>query len=273
MHNAATVHPLIWLKLALRADVTATAKNIASAMAVQFANRDTGLICPSVPTLAEFLGISEAAVKRAIKALCQARLLHRTEGRGRGNHTRYSLLMPRNVVPFRTSKPKVETADDMPADTPEKGAETGQKKGFTSEPLNRNPQTEKGSFMTKKGVTSELSRNITKNITNTRTDARARLDNPPSSRPMAHLRAFVPVGSDFEREWTQWLERRDLPSLSAFADIIRQHGQDGFDLPWKTPPSEHNGTATMMAERFVAWGLARKAARVAPTYIAHSATA
>lgn len=129
----AQINRFEWQKAVLQsADLNATAKALASAMAVQFANDETGQLNPSVTTLADYLKASKASIKRAVKALVDGGWLGRTEGRGRGNRTVYRLLSPGRVVALPARK---------------KGAESAPKKGRTHA-----PSPEKGCRFVRKRV-------------------------------------------------------------------------------------------------------------------------
>ncbi len=98
-----------WLKAVLQdGDLPDRAKTIASVLAVQFANDDTGQINPSASTLADYIGASKDTVKRAVADLVAAGWIARTEGRGAGNRTQYTLLSPGKVVPFTGQKKGAE---------------------------------------------------------------------------------------------------------------------------------------------------------------------
>ena len=108
-----------WLKSATRSELPDSAKVVASVLAIQFVDRETGKLCPSLSTLCDYLGCSLSKLKRAFKALVDAGWLHRTEGRGRGNLTRYTLTSPGKIVAFKA---------------PKKAPKPVQEKGFKSEP-------------------------------------------------------------------------------------------------------------------------------------------
>jgi len=94
-----------WLKAVTQAEnLLPAAKVIATALSVQFANDETRQIDPEVTTLADCVKTSVDTVKRAIRALVDAGWLGKTEGRGRGNRTSYTLLSPGKIISFSTQK-------------------------------------------------------------------------------------------------------------------------------------------------------------------------
>lgn len=94
-----------WAKAVLQAEgLSGTAKNIAAAISLQFANDETGQINPSQETLADYLKVHRDTIKRAMRELRNAgwMLLMGTGGRGKAPQIR--LLTPGKIIPFRRSK-------------------------------------------------------------------------------------------------------------------------------------------------------------------------
>lgn len=92
-----------WLKAVVQSGgLKDRTKTVGAALAVQFANDETGQINPSVRTLANYTTQSIDTVKRAVKELVDDGWLGRTEGRGRGNKTAYVLGSPGRVVSIST---------------------------------------------------------------------------------------------------------------------------------------------------------------------------
>lgn len=88
-----------WLRKVMHdTSLTTTTRLVASALAVEFCNFETGNLYPKVATACECLGISFASAKRAISALVDAGWLDRTEGRGAAKKTSYSLLVQGRVL-------------------------------------------------------------------------------------------------------------------------------------------------------------------------------
>lgn len=204
-----------WLKAIMqRRDLTTASKVVASALSVQFANGQTGQINPSLDTLVEYLGLSLATIKRAIKQLAQSGWLDRTEGRGAGNHTRYSLKTPCKIMPFRARKKRSQAS-------------------FYDH--------EKGSTENAKGFVSELSYKAEQSKEQKAALEASRLDGEPSASARGAPRtsgAFVSKRSFACRQWEafskealgDWMER-------AFPEVLRD-GEAGYLVPTKYPPTQ-----------------------------------
>lgn len=117
--TAQTLNRFEWLKAVNRSDLLPRAKVAASALAIEFCNDRTGRLNPGVNTLADATGQTVDTVKRAIRDLTDSGWLGRTEGRGRGNKTEYTLLSPGKVIAMASTK---------------KGAHMHQAKGGTHAP-------------------------------------------------------------------------------------------------------------------------------------------
>lgn len=104
MGNAA-INRFEWLRAVTQAEnLLPAAKVIATALSVQFADDKTGRINPKVTTLADYVKMSVDTVKRAIRALADAGWLGRTEGRGRRNHTSYTMCSRVKSSHFRPKR-------------------------------------------------------------------------------------------------------------------------------------------------------------------------
>tara|TARA_R110002074_G_scaffold139328_8_gene284945 strand:+ start:2389 stop:2826 length:438 start_codon:yes stop_codon:yes gene_type:complete len=134
-----TLNRFEWAKAVNRSDLLDRAKTVAWALAIEFCNDDTGRLDPSLTTLAEATGKTVDTVKRAIRDLTDGGWLARTEGRGRGNKTEYTLLSPGKVIAISSTK---------------KGAPMHQTKGGTDAPLTK----EKGAPVHGKGGTGARKR-------------------------------------------------------------------------------------------------------------------
>ncbi|WP_371171476.1 helix-turn-helix domain-containing protein [Aliiroseovarius sp. 2305UL8-7] len=196
-----------WQKAVLQVrNLNSTAKLVASALSVQFANDETGQLSPGLATLMEFLGLPLSTLKRAIRQLIDAGWLSRSEGRGAGNYTYYKLLAPCKIVPFRPKK-------------------KGSKASLSAK--------EKGSQVAQKVSTHELS------YKEQSKEQKARLspspDLPHEGQPGEALR-FVPGGGGyFEREWDDALRSYGLSSLHRALPQIINDGQKGYLLPDRCP--------------------------------------
>jgi len=232
-----SVNRFEWLKGALQSpDLNSTAKALASALAVQFTNDETGQTNPKVTTLAEFLGMSVATVKRAIVDLVKARWLHRTEGRGNGNRTRYTLVSPGKIVRFRAR----QTAKSAP----EKGAEMTP---FTGSDLSLQANS-KGSDTSFHRLKSEPSY-IEQSLEQKGAPADAFRNHTFTGN--AFPGPILIKSSDHEKlgAWGRWLRSQGFPALSVF-NLERSNAKKGsvyLALPWRTPPDRPDMVAEARA--------------------------
>ena len=205
--SAAFLNRFEWLKAVMQAeDLNPAAKNVATALAVQFANDQTGQINPSVVTLADYLKTSGDTVKRAVRALVEGGWLGRTEGRGRGNRTTYILLSPGRVVAISDAK---------------KGADMHEKGG------NAAPSRIEQSFE-QNGAPAEGYRQAE------RYRHHRFAGNAWEGPAMVSGADHAALG-----EWGRWLIAEGFPPLAAFP-IKRAGGKRGsefYGLPWKRPPT------------------------------------
>ncbi|WP_424978399.1 helix-turn-helix domain-containing protein [Leisingera sp. S232] len=201
-----------WLKAVLQVrNLNSTAKLVASALSVQFANDETGQLNPGLATLMEFLGLPLSTLKRAIKQLIDAGWLSRTEGRGAGNCTRYNLLAPQKIVPFRPNRkgPEVSLSD--------------QKKG--SPVVQKGPTV--GPSYEEQSIKQKARHSPSPDL--------------PADRQSGETLRFVPGGGGyFEREWDDALRRFGLPMLSRGLPQVIENGRKGYTLPDLLPASHTN---------------------------------
>ncbi len=209
-----------WFKAVLKnCDLSSVAKNVAASLALQFANDETGQINPSNKTLAECVGTSLPTIKRAIRELVTAGWLGRTEGRGRGNCANYTLLSPGKIVLFGAIKKEV----------------------------NRElSEIEKGSSVNRKGVRTDPSHNkdqqtLNKGVGN------------PHGRPFTHRCAVIPIGSEAERAWDDWLAENQLPNLSELGILSSDTNGRGWDALAKYPPNQDDGIEVGQTLKWAAW--------------------
>ncbi|WBL34385.1 helix-turn-helix domain-containing protein [Sinirhodobacter sp. HNIBRBA609] len=199
-----------WLKAGLQLpELAASTKNVAAALAIEFANDETGKICPALTTMAEYLKLSIATIKRAIRELVALGWLDRTEGRGAGNFTRYLLKSPCKIIPFRHRK-----------------------KGSS---LSLQAQ-EKGSAATEKGVRGEPSYNE-QSFEQKSAGGPDRRDGKPSAPPRAGSDpVFVAQSSWAGERWRQFCSEMFGRDLNRLVEEIMREGQRGYFLPCAKPP-------------------------------------
>lgn len=236
MRNSA-INRFEWQKAVLQQQaLTPATRLVAAALATQFANDETGQLNPSMETLAAFLGVSLASVKRAIRALVDAGWLHRTEGRGRGNVTSYTLVSPGKIIRFRSPKKEQSAPKEKGAEVSHYPAQKGSDASLY--------QREKGSKCSQKGVTSEPSYiEQSKEQKDARLRAYSDVQFAGSPHPglclvdaKAHSLALT--------DWDRWLAENGLPKLFTFPlRAISEKGNTYWRLPWHQPPKTPEQTS------------------------------
>lgn len=208
-----------WMKAVLKSALPCRAKTLASALAVEFANEETGQLNPSIDTLAAYLAASKDTIKRAVADLIKGGWLSRTEGRGRGNRTSYTLLSPGKLLAFAP-----------------------QKKGAA---LHLQP-AQKGATLRGKGRRTAPSYNKDKQSFEQRAQA-------APDRPAQHCQFEVRRGSDGEAAWNAWLDRAGYPRLT----VLDQRLNAGWNLPGRQPPTDPEGIDWRIAEKWASWASCR----------------
>lgn len=209
-----------WLKAVIQDhNLTAISKVIATTLAAEFANDRTRETFPSMEKMASYIGVSLPTVKRAIRALVEAGWLGRTEARGSGHITQYSLLSPGKVVAFVSVKKGVRSDLSKP---------------------------EKGSTMKAKGVRSEPFHNKEEQYFNNR-------GGKPQVRPFPNRCAVIPFGSEAEAAWDDWYAENRLPSLSEMGVKSSDANGRGWDALSKYPPNQEDHDEIDRTLRHAAW--------------------
>ena len=199
-----------WLKAVLQLpEVAGSTKTVAAALAIEFANDETGKICPALTTLAEYLKLSIATIKRAIRELVTSGWLDRTEGRGAGNFTRYLLKSPCKIIPFRHRK---------------KGSSPSLQ------------AQEKGAPVTEKGVRGEPSYKE-QSFEQESAGGPDRRDGKPSAPPRAgSAPVFVAQSSWAGERWRQFCSAMFGCDPNRLVEEITRDGKRGHLLPCSEPP-------------------------------------
>lgn len=217
--SSTSINRFDWLKAVIQSDaLNPAAKTVATALAVQYANADTGKLNPSISTLAAYVKASPDTVKRAVRALVKLKWLGRTEGRGRGNSTSYTLLSPGKIVTLSTRNPRFKS-------TEEKGGNAA----LLSE--------EKGADLRGKGGNDAPSRieqsYEQKNAQDGRWSA-FRFDGAPFAGP-----SLVAI-SDYStlNPWTSWLKENGFPPLCEIGVLRsgKKTSGDRFAIPRRSIP-------------------------------------
>jgi len=237
-----------WLKAVLQfEDLSPSAKTVASALAVKFANDGTAQINPSVRTLAAFTSQSIDTIKRAVKALVDAGWMERTEGRGRGNKTRYTLLSRGEVVQLSGQNKRCIN----PPSTNQKGAAAHQKESNDAPSYNKDKQ----SLEQTGGRTSHKRPDAISQFANRRFYGNG-YDGP----------RLIPSTDHFAlNEWNAWLTERGFPKLHQMPikQLGEKRGNFGFWLPSKMPPQTDSemDQARFFFEALCDWEVAAHAAQ------------
>lgn len=226
-----------WLKAVNRADLLPRCTKVAVALAIDFYNEETGRLDPGLTTLADATGQTLDTVKRALRDLIEAGWLARTEGRGRGNKTEYTLLSPGKVVAISSAK---------------KGADVPLQKGGTGAPLGQ----EKGAPVHGKGGTGAPFHIKEEQSLEQRAGAPDRWRNHRFTGQAFAGPALVPSSESIALgEWGRWLRKHGFPAMSEFP-IARQgpkRGGEYFALPWKRPPDDADLTQEAKTQEALAY--------------------
>lgn len=219
-----TLNRFEWLKAVMQVEgLSATTKNVAGALAIQFANGETGQINPSQETVADFLKVHRDTVKRARRELRNAGWLMTTGDGGRGKSPMLRLLSPGKIVPFRPRKGgqiapqnSSERGADVHPQAEERGDDLQQKGGEIVPPHNKEEQ-----YKEQKERIYQLFRDH-------------RFADNPFAGP-------VPIQPDqWQRldRWTEWLNLNRLPKLCEMPIFCQDaKGRRFFALPSREPPS------------------------------------
>lgn len=214
-----------WLKAVAGSEVSDRAKAVATILAIKFCNEQTGQLDPSIEAIATASGRSIDSAKRAIRDLIKAGWLARSEGRGRGNTSQYTLLSPGKVVAISSAK---------------KGAQMHPNKGGRTAPS----QAQKGAELPAKGCRTAPSHYKDEQSFEQKGRESA------TARPSPHLSAQIAEGSDAAQEWDDWLAAHGKPTL---AELTALHVAGAYELTHKRPPRPTDTTAHMIALRLVDW--------------------
>ncbi len=211
-----------WLKTVNRTDLLLRAKVVACALVVEFCNKETGRIDPGIRRLVTATGLPLDTLKRALRDLIDGGWLGRSEGRGAGNKTVYTLLSPGKVVAISsTNKP----------------TEAHQSKGGTRAPLER----EKGAPVHGKGGTGAPSHNRDKQTIEQRGASLDRFKNYQFPGNATEGLQLVEAKDQHRlNDWAEWLTREGFPKLHAL-NITRtdeKKGREFFALPYRKPPTD-----------------------------------
>lgn len=235
--SAQRINRFEWFKVLLQTEgLSATAKNVAGALATEFCNHETGQLNPSIDTLAEYLKVHRDTIKRAFKELRNGGWMVRAGNGGRSVVPQITLTTPGKIVPFRAAVSNRGTRRDCSDGAAKRGQDcnrqTADKRG-----AGVHPQPDKGgaNLHLKGGQTcTPLYKEEQYKEQKARVLAlwgRHRFTgNPfhgPAVLPLENWQALNP--------WAEWVHEHHLPSL---AEMPILGSASAFLLPYRTPPSE-----------------------------------
>lgn len=219
-----------WFKAVLQSGVSDRAKALAGALAVEFANNETGQINPALDTLADYLRTSVDTVRRALADLITGGWLARNVGRGKGRTSNYTLMSPGSVVPFRAAQRSETTPEKVATDLPKRSQDCHLSEGGKgSRTAPKRSQNCKGHI--KQEQSSEQKGRAT-------------------DRPRPDLSCRVDRGSDAAQDWAEWLARHGHPTLKA---LTRLHRGGAYDLPYLRPPRDCDEVQARITAHVIAW--------------------
>jgi hypothetical protein len=220
--KAGSLNRFEWTKAINRSGLLLRAKVVACALAVEFCNEETGRLNPGLAALADATGQTLDTVKRAIRDLIEGGWLARTEGRGRGNKTSYTLLSPGNVISISAVK---------------KGTPVHQLKGGTGAPLTR----QKGAPVHGKGGTRPTS------YIKDKQSLEQKGGHPWAAYEKHRFKGNVfdgpcllPKASSWHdlNAWSDWLKERGFPKLCEMPISQRGAKDELFAVPYRKPPTD-----------------------------------
>jgi hypothetical protein len=211
-----------WLKAVMQSEgLSPTAKNVAAALAVQFANVETGQINPSQTTLSNYLKVHKDTVKRVMRELKIAGWLLANGLGGRSKAPLLKLLTPGKIVPFRIEK----RGGELPPQAKKRGGDLCEKGGQ----ITPSHIKDKQSLEQRGGQTPSKRPECLDQFANRRFYGNA-FDGP---------RLIPSTEHHALNEWNEWLVQHGLPRPCEMP--IKQNGERrnsfGFWLPSKRPPA------------------------------------
>jgi hypothetical protein len=208
-------HHAHWATLVLTSNMDSRSRLIGAILALRFRNKKTGLICPSVPTLATVAGCSKSTVKRAVKALEAAGWIERTDGRGTGKFTKYRLRWPVNVTSICSGGDHSERV--------------------TGEPLDAGSHRGKGSLTSHQRAMDDPFYN------NQKSNQKKACENRFGSRSQCPVTSLQLIGKHEAAkvlEWDRQLAAWELPPFRVLAGWGKEKGIEGWRWPLHHVPSD-----------------------------------
>ncbi len=199
-------------------DLNHAAKLIAVALAQGFANNETAECRPGLPSLMAAIGSPKRTVMRALADLKQAGWIDTSGGNAPGRAAAYAFRWPQQVPNL--------TPEQVP-----NSASTGAKSCIPPcTPYKDKPH------MNQKGAPRGATRIY---VTG-------------GARP-THLSQIVQRGTGAETDWNRWLADNGFPDLDRIGRVQVVGMLEGWDMPWRFPPSASDTTSTGVALAFAKW--------------------
>lgn len=228
-----------WFKAVMQVEgLSATTKNVAGALAIQFANDETGQINPSQETVADYLKVHKDTVKRALRELRNAGWLMSVGDGGRGRSPLLRLLSPSKIVPFRPKK----AGQNAPRKHEERGAVAHPKAVKRGDDLQQ-----KGGGITTPHYKEE--------------QYKEQKGEPQTKCPVLSL--FLVHASDTSKveDWNACLSKMGFPSLQQLTIKGGDAQGPGYLLPSRWPPLGEDDQ--VLLRRYLRWVMDQEEVRYA----------
>lgn len=216
-----------WIGAVMAApDLNATAKLIAVALAQGFANNETAECRPGLPALMAAICAPKRTVMQALADLRQAGWIDTAGGNAPGRAAAYAFRWPGQV-----QNPAPEQVPNPAPEQVQKTASTGAENctppctPYKDKPhMNHKPWP--------RGAT--------------------RIYVDGGGRP-TQLSQVVQKGTPGEADWNRWLADQGFPPLDRMGRVIVVGMLEGWDMPWRFPPSPGDSTATRVGLAYAKW--------------------
>lgn len=78
-----------------------------------------------------------------------------------------------------------------------------------------------------------------------------------TDKPVCNLASVAHHGSERESEWNAYLARRGWPSLAELGVRSSDSQGTGWEVPYRTPPGQHNSFEISQTARYFEWAMQR----------------
>ena len=198
------------------------ARLVAVVLAQGFANHETAECRPGLPALMGKVAAPKRSVLRALADLDAAGWIDRRGGEGPGRVASYAFRWP-GRDPERVPEMAPERVPDL--------TRTGAKSCTPPTP----PYKDQPNMNHKPAP-----RAATKIVV------------PGGGRP-TRFSQIVQRGTEGEADWNRWLSENGFPELGRIGRVVVVGMLEGWDMPWRFPPSAADATATRVALAYANW--------------------